>query len=545
MVKILQSNFMEFLVPFSVPSSKRKKPFTREMEKAAVFYLAEKERKKGGGLFSKQPVEKLLFIAEVCYPFWIIPLGDTALLLDGLSFAFHTFTYKNIPNVKVFLENLERSSKTKETYMAFLADNLNYFRVPEGEVEKTIDGLITNSEFLNEFNNFMSEATQIDSPPSEMVVLSPTIDEDEVAAIKKELQCLKSLFTEEINTLCKTMKLLSTTTGDYIRALRNKVKEIQEKFDEELEKKKRVIKQKVEKIRQKYDVQITRVSKEYEKQLYQLQQKRVKMEKKRQQLQNKIEQCEAEIKTCQINKDDVGEEKWKEELRKNKEELAKIEAEFKETEKMINEKESEKKIEVFNIRSQCEAEINEIEKDLMEIEASRDAKIQIYNKEMEQLEELTTEIINKIDSLVKLRESTVLLFEKLGLNQKRRKCIRVHVPFYLACFQAESKKRYVPFPPVVVNPVSSSIRLKGMLGKDKISQLIRSRTKAFPSLLNKFMLLMEKNAVFKREIDEAGNKANILRTKSLRGRVKEGLEQLREEGWLSERELRTLRKILK
>lgn len=535
---------MEFLVPYAVPSPKRGEPFTKEMEKAAVFCLAEEQRKKGGGLFSKQPVEKLLFLAKICYPFWLIPLGDTTLLLDGLNFSSHTITYKNIPNVKVFLENLERSSKTKETYLTFLTDNLNYFRVPENEIEKTIDGLIANPDFLNEFSGYLSEATQIDSPPSEMVVLSPTLDEEEVIITKKELQSLRNQFTEEINFLCKTMKQLNTITGNYIKALRNKIKEIQEKFDEELEKKETAIKQKVERVREKYDAQITKISKEFEKQLYQLQQEKVKMEKKLKQTLNKMEHCEAEIKTSRINKDEVSEEKWKEELRKIKEELAKIKEQLKETEKKIKEKESEKKIEVFNIRSQCEAEIIEIEKDLMDIEASRDARIQIYRKEMEKLEELTTEIINKVDMLVKLREATLAQFEKIGLNQKRRKCVRVHVPFYLACFQAESQKRYVSFPPAIINSISASTKIKGVLGKKKINQLLYPRTKSLSPLLNKLILLMEKNAVFKREIEEAGNKANLLRTRNLRERIKEGLEQLREDGWLSERELRTLRKTL-
>jgi len=540
----MQLDFMQFLVPYNVPSPKRREPFTREMEEAAVFCLAEKERRKGGGFFSKQPIEELVFIAGICYPFWLIPLGDITLLIDGLNFASHTLTYRNIQDVKTFLENLERSSQTKESYMAFLTDNLNYFRVTNSEIEKTIDGLITIPEFLSEFERYLSEATQVDSPPSEMVVLSPTIDKEEVSAIKKELQGLRNQFNEEINLLYKSMKCLNTTTGEYIKALRNAIKEIEEKFDEELEKKKNMVKRKVEQVREKYDAQITKISKEFEKQLYKLQQEKVKAEKKQRQLQSKIEHCETEIKTARINKDDVSEEKWKQELKKSKEELTKIQEELKEIEKKIKEKESEKKIQIFNVRSQCDTEINEIEKDLMEIEASRDARIQMYTKEMEKLEELTTEIIEKIDALIKLRETTLLQLGKLGLKQKRRKCVRVHVPFYLACFRMETEKRYVYFPPVTVTPSSASAKFKGLFGKAKIGQLLRPRAKAFLSLLNKFMLLMEKNAVFKREIDEAGTKANILRTKALRAKIKEGLEQLRDEGWLSERELKNLRKTL-
>ena len=540
----MQSDIIQLLVPYTVLSQKRREPFTREMEKAAIFCLAERERKKGGGIFSKQPVEEFAFIAKVCYPFWLIPLGETTLLLDGLNFASHTLTYKNIPDVETFLKNFERSSKTRETYMAFLTEYLNYFRAPESEIENIVDGLIVNPEFLNEFEGYLSNATQVDSPPSEMVVISPTIDEEEVKTIKKELQSLKNRLTEETNLLYKSMKCLNAATGDYIKALRGEIREIEEKLGAELGKKEETVRRKVEEVREKYDTRITKISKDFEKQLYVLQQEKVKLEKKQKQLTDKIEHCEAEIKTAQITKDDVGEEKWKQELKKAKEQLAEVESELKETEKRIKEKESEKKIEIFNIKSECDAEISEIEKDLMEIEASRDAKIQIYKKEMEKLEELTSEIINKIDALVRLREATMVQFEKLGLKQKRRKCVRVHVPFYLACFRMQSEKRYAYFPPVEVNSIDASVKLKGVFGKTKIAQLLRPRSKAFNTLLNKLMILMEKNAVFRRGIDEAGAKLNVLRTKALREKIKEGLEQLRDEGWLSERELKTLRKEL-
>jgi len=48
--------------------------------------------------------------------------------------------------------------------------------------------------------------------------------------------------------------------------------------------------------------------------------------------------------------------------------------------------------------------------------------------------------------------------------------------------------------------------------------------------------LMEKNAVFDREMNEACVEADVLRTKNLRESIKRGLEKLREEGWFSEKE---------
>ncbi len=56
--------------------------------------------------------------------------------------------------------------------------------------------------------------------------------------------------------------------------------------------------------------------------------------------------------------------------------------------------------------------------------------------------------------------------------------------------------------------------------------------------------MIEQNAVFEREINEAGAKANILGIQNLRESVKNGFEKLKEEGWLSEEEHETFSQAL-
>ncbi|MCK4482710.1 hypothetical protein KAU55_05750, partial [Candidatus Bathyarchaeota archaeon] len=92
-------------LPFSTLSENRKELFTKEIERAAIFCLAELERAKGGRLVLKQPPEKLAFIAEVCYPFWLVDIGEIAFLFDGLSTLSHTLTYLPIPDMQAFLDN--------------------------------------------------------------------------------------------------------------------------------------------------------------------------------------------------------------------------------------------------------------------------------------------------------------------------------------------------------------------------------------------------------------------------------------------------------
>jgi len=533
----------EKILPFSVPSENRKELFTKGMERAAVFCLAEMERRKGSGFVLKRAPREFRFIVEVCYPLWIVPWGKMSLIFDGLNTASHTLIYDTVPNIEAFLSGVNRSSATREAYAAFLSDNLNYFQASEKQEEKLIKGLLTDSNFLEDFNLYLSEARQVKPPLSEIVLLAPTLDETAIFSLKRELETLKAKFTKDANSLYKGMKLLNTATKKYIKAIHSEMREVKDEISEKLKKRKPAVTEKVETIRRQYDGQVTRVSKKFEKELYRLQQERVKLEKTRALLNSKIDRCEANIETCVINKDSAGERRWKGKLDQYRKELSRVEREIKESDEGINVPENLKKQEISRLKTECESRVDEAMWELREIEASRDAKIQIYEQETKKLEAQTATIIGQMDKLAKLRDATLDQLSELGMKQKRNKYTLVHMSFHVVCYRVNSKKQYEVFPPSVANSMSFSLKLK-TLGRAKIKQLLVQRSKAITSLINKFPVIMEQNAVFEREINEAGEKANILQIENLRESVRNGLEKLKEEGWLSEEDHKTFSQIL-
>jgi hypothetical protein len=543
-VKSVSQETIKSILPFSTLSANRREPFTKRIERTTIFCLAELERAKGGGFVLKQPQEKLAFIAEVCYPFWLVTLGKIGLLFDGLSTTSQTLAYLTIPDIQVFIDNMKSSSKTRQAYMTFLSGNVNYFQVPSNEEGKVIDGLITDREFLDEFIPCLSEATPSKTSLSNMVMVSPTLDESSIASIMEELRNLKSKLVEELDALYTGMKLINAKTESFMKAISNEIKKIEEELSEKTEKCKASMAKEVDEIRREYDEEVTEYSKTVEEELLSLQQEKIKLEKTKEQLTKEIDHCEAEIKTCAVNKDDVSEHKWREKKNELKKQLSEIETEAKELSKNIKRVKDEKNLKIFELKSERDAKIKEATKDLVEIESSRGARIRIYEEEMEKFEQLTSSIIDQIDKLAKLRQKSVDEFDKLGVPQKRRKHLSIYIPFYLACYQSESGKRYVHFPPSIVTNVSFSVKFKGALGKIKIKQLLQPRFKKIVSFLSKFPLLMEQNAVFNREMNEACAKANLMRTKESRESIKEGLEMLKEEGWFSEKKYESFSQML-
>jgi hypothetical protein len=544
MVKELSAEVTQLILSFSVLSENRKEPFTKEMEKAAIFCLAELERQKGGGIILKQPPEKIAFLAEACYPFWLVPWNELTLLFDGLNTTSHTVTYKPIPDVKAFIQNVGNRLKTLETHMAFLNDNLNYFQTLGGQRDTPINGLVTDSSFISEFTSYLVNAEQTKALPSDSIMLPTALDEATLSSAKQELEDLRTAFKEDLNRLYASMKLLNKTTNSFLKILREKIKAIQEEYGMEIKKQEATTMPKVDRIREEYDERITSLSQNFEKQLLPFQKEKVKLEKTEEQTLSKIERYKIEAKTSSANKDTVGERKWKEKISEAKNQLSELKAQTKEVETKTKGTEEKRSLEIFNLRSESEAKINDARKDLLELEASRDAKIQVHKQEMDKLKQLTSTIIEQISTTAKMRETGVAQLEKLAIHQKRRDCSLAYVPFYVFCFQSEKKKRYAIVPPSIVNSVGFSIKLKGALGKARVKQILEPRFKTTASFLGRLPLLIEQNAVLEREIFEAGEKVDMLKPESTIELAAKGLEQLKMEGWFSEKDYEAFRQML-
>ncbi|MEM3673739.1 MAG: hypothetical protein QW468_05930 [Candidatus Bathyarchaeia archaeon] len=532
----MSQKITQLTLPFSVLAENRKEPFTEEMEKAAIYCFAEMERVKGGGLILKKPEEKIVFLAKFFYPFWLFPWDELNLVFDGLKTTTYTLTYKSVPDAKIFLENAHRSSKTMETYITFLSDNVNYFQTPSEEKIMMIDALITEPNFLNEFSQYISEAGEFDVSASETALLSSIIDEPLISSMLHELESLKSSFKADIDILHESIKFLNKSTRNFVKTVRGNIKTVKEELDSEIKKQEEIAAQKISRINEEYDQQTLKLVKNFEKQLLPLQKDKVKLEKEKGEALRKIERCNIEAKTCAAHKDSVGEKKWKEKANETKKELSEIEKQIEEIEDKIKEIEENKSAETFRLRSEWENKIKEARKDLVELEASRDAKIQIYRQEIEKLEGLTASIIQQINNVTKIREADLVNLERLGIQQKTANSNLVYMPFYLVCYQAGMKKRYVVFPPMAANSIGFSAKIKSALGKAKVKQLLTPRFKALTSLLEKLPMSIEKDVALAREMHELGDRTDMLKANSTRKSIMKGLEKLREEGWLSEKE---------
>jgi hypothetical protein len=176
-----------FVLPFAVYAEDRIKPFTKDMEMAAIFTIAESGREKGIGHILKKPDEKLVFIAEACCPIWLISWGGSTLLFDGLGVTSHTLLFDTVPDIRAFNKDIQ-SAKTCEAYSTVLSRNVIYFKNFVGKEEKTVEGLIASPDFIQDFMVYLSRAKKTEKPLVAKTVLSTIVKESEISFCQRALR---------------------------------------------------------------------------------------------------------------------------------------------------------------------------------------------------------------------------------------------------------------------------------------------------------------------------------------------------------------------
>lgn len=530
------------ILPFSILSENRTEPFTSDMEIATIYALAELKREKGGGLLSRREGEKIAFITKIGYPLWLIPLLKRPLLFDGLNRFNHKEPYAKIPNVKLFMENLKRTANSYETHLAFLSDHLNFFEIPIEEKEILIKGLISDSDFLAEFDSFYSEAKEIEEEPKEIALIPQIIENADISSQLEELKTIYNSLEENQNRLYRCMKLIKKINGQHLEYLRSIVGETKYKFKEMINKEQEIVKPQVIKLKKDYDNQIVKTTKSFQRQELPLYKEKIKLEKSMKIDQTKMENCKFEALRCAEKNDKTGEQQWKERSKRTKKIISENSKKLREIEKNLEILKERETLSVFKLKTELDTKIRDLQKKLHDLEASCEAKVIGYEQDIEKLKKNSKIIIDQLGKFAKIEEIDITEFDNLGIkdNPEIKKATLFYVTFYLICYQLGSKRRYSIIAPSIVNTICLTTKLKSAFSRSRIKQILSNRFHSIMSLVDELHILIQQNQMFHAEIKELGEEFNTLKNSSTDTHIKKGLKYLKTEGWLSEKEYENL-----
>jgi DNA repair exonuclease SbcCD ATPase subunit len=264
---------------------------------------------------------------------------------------------------------------------------------------------------------------------------------------------------------------------------------------------------------------------------------KIKLTKSKNELSNEIEQCCANAKTV-VSGDENARPRWKERIKEAKDELSETEKLLKLNEKELKELEERRASEVLQLKSAHESEIKEARKNIVELEASRDAKILVAKQEMEKLTSETKLISDQLGKLGKLKEVDIAQFDKLGIKSFSENLDKalVYMPFYVISYGKETKDRFLIVPPSSMSAIDISTKLKAVLGRARIKSFLAPRFKELTSIAENIQIQSQKNSIFAAELKQLGAINNILLTAWIHDEIEKGLMGLKNQGWLNDKQ---------
>ena len=528
------SKVKKFILPYSV-SVGGKESGGSDLELAAVYAVAETDRRKGGLL--RHAKEAIEFIAKIGYPLWSFPHSKNVFLFDGLNVSKYILPYADIGNVNTFIDGLKSSSKNSESYTSFIAEQAKCFSEPNTKNSLELKGLIADSAFIGEFSLHREEASTSQDEFALTGLLAPRINESALLSITEEIANLALTFKKEVKELNNSIHFLGKTSLAFHGEIHDQIKAVKEEASLEINDEEARIAPHLKAMEHQHNNDIVDLARSFEDKRVPLHSEIIRLKKSSAEADRRIAKYSENEKSA-AKSDKTGKDDWKLKIKNAKEELSDIEKQIKTKEKAIEELQKKQASETAKLKAALEAEVLKTRSKIVDVEASRDAKVLLMRQEIDTLEKNTKLLSDRIMEIIKNRESNIGDIEKIhttSFSDELDKAV-FYVPNYVICYNSGEKRRYVSLPPSCISEVGISAKLKGALGAAKIRSCFSPRLKEMALLSETVEKQSEEDSVFETELKQLGEENNILKVSFLGEAIEKGLLSLREKGWLSDKE---------
>ncbi len=524
----------QFILPFTA-----QKNGTLEAEAAAVFAVAELERNKGGGLVIRHSEERLAFITKIGYPLWLYPKNDLAFVFDGFNDANYVIPYPDLPSTKTFMGNLETNLRPREKFLAFLSENEGYFQQPVKDEQFVFRGLMRDTDFEIEFNIYRTEAEN--TTPSDIALLSPVLDERAISFMLGEFEKLQFFQKEETERLTEAIKLLNNTASQHQTELDFEASAVKEETDAKLKAQEELINPKVVELNKNYRHKIKTLTDTFDQEIERLQKLKAKALRVIESEAQKIKSLQREAKVHAETKHKIREKQTKEKIKQNQKGLKNLKKELKNAENKLKKAIKQKNQGIAKLHFELDAAIKLARQPLLELEDSRDTRVQAFRAESDKLFKLNMLVIDELNKSIAQREVIKNNFDALSIKDPSiRSPALYYIPFFVVCYEVGATRRYLMMPPSRVCDVDFSTKLKGALGMSKIKCLTAPRFKAVTALIFGLQQQTKQNPVFESQLRDFSEKSNLLKSSAFWVNVEKGLDNLKSEGWISKKEHQTI-----
>ncbi len=534
-------SYPSLILPYATEDSGRKTSFSEEMEIAALFCVAEAQRKKKPGLFGGA-VETLTLLSKLHYPIWAIPWETDSLLVDGMKTLSDTILYSKLPDIEAFIEHLKRSTTVQELYHSTLRSHVETFSEFTSQTEKPIKGRIADKELLSDILSFIKESrSKVDSTAKSTSLLQSEIDRETAVKIRDGLSEHYNKLQSEMKGLQFTIKVVNEETKRHVDKLQYELKQIRERYEEEISDVRAEVGKRKGELEKERDGKVDKIATTHEEEV------RSRLEERRRWEQEllKLEQDKSEFeKRKELRKrknDEVGEARWNARLRDVQDQISTVKGKIKALSDFVNRSNKETEKAMKKLHGTYQKLIEEEESKITELEKLRDVEIDKKEKEIGELKQATLTITDKIERLIELKRERAAILKEATIAWTIETPTLIYVPFYLIRYEAEKGKRYNLRPPVIAKGRKGlAMKLRSLVKRANINALMKPRSKALEKMLASFEKALQNDTMLQKNLNQLGTSHNLVASPGFKEKVKKGMEELEVEGWIKPEEKTTV-----
>jgi len=505
-------------IPYVILDEKRELSFTRELELASLFILAEARRE-------KDPPSA---IARLYYPLHIHRWEGGVLIIDLLKLNNASIRYNAIPNVDEFEMALNASSDEPDAFMEALKKEGAHFKEFVGHKTVKIDGLIVQPSKSAELTEFLKRIEDFE-PADEMVVFKPVMKSDDIESILDSLSSLRDDIEGDLKLLERAKRSMMDALDIAGKILNEEIQNIQDR-SAKVKAKMRNELEKVKASRGKtLKIELKKIRKEYKK-------KATPLRGERTNLSRKLARRRKRLDLLKTDKDEFAS--------KISREIKELEAKFEKVDSAVRKLEAWRDAEVKKARDPYKVAIKSEEDKIKEEGARSREEVQRKKAEISDQEKAVKGVAKRINRLIRSKKGK--------LNSLSRLCFDIEaettdllVPFYI--FQYGARK-FEFHPPVVACSAKGLLsRFKRILAENlqsKMTQLIKPRAAFMEKHLAKAVKTLGRSTNLTAEYRRSEDRLNLLRSREAVDKIMMGLLKIQREGWISDSEYIRLQKFL-
>ena len=540
--------FPHLILPYVIEDVDRDKPFTRDMEIASLLCLAETRRKKKG-LFDKS-AEKLFFLSRLYYPLWAISWDDNCLILDGLGFFSYDISYMTMPDIELFSENIERSRKVRESYRNTLKSHAKTFESFINEDRILVKGIISDRDILFNISKCIKKSLgESDNKPSPSALVSPTLDKKIAEkAVEKLVQNWMQI-QSDIKGLQYAIDVLNEETKAHEEKTLQEIVQIREIYEVELSRVKNEVGSQIERLILERDKKLQRISKISEREIKRKLREKAKIEKELRKLE--LENVEYR-KRREIRKrrgDKVGVARWKYKLEVCGNKISEIRSRLQIVSSLLDRVYKEREDAIKKLNTAYQTLIEGENKKVRQVEVRRDYENQAKKLEIDDLRADTLTIINLIKQLMEQKQQHASNLRAVTIPWKIKQTTMVYLPFYLVQYKSKRKSRYQLYSPAVamghqgiLTKIQKALKTHSL--ESRINLLLHCLSNALDKILSSTLISrIKEDKALSARLRTMGNSNNLLDMPEFKEKLRRGMEELQEEGWIKSEEKDTVLNI--